>query len=168
MRRNYLGFSSTNFRLFILLLSNLIISMDLTPTPPIVLTAANLNPPHSWFSLKYNYDWSWKVICIFSIYCSRLLSFYGIFCFQANRGLGLTAHIIDHCNVILKFPQGTNSTWVCLSSISFLLFTDLQSTQMHSFFHLQYNEQFKIFEPLEYKYDVCEAILLWEQVPHTC
>ncbi|WMV17701.1 hypothetical protein MTR67_011086 [Solanum verrucosum] len=55
----------------------------------------------------------------------------------ANRGLGLTAHIIDHCNVILKFPQGTNSTW--------------------------YNEQFKIFEPLEYKYDVCEAILLWEQ-----
>lgn len=42
-------------------------------------------------------------------------------CFQANRGLGLTAHIIDHCNVILKFPQGTNSTWVCLSSISFPL-----------------------------------------------
>ncbi|MCE3216592.1 purple acid phosphatase [Datura stramonium] len=55
----------------------------------------------------------------------------------ANRGLGLTAHIVDHCNVILKFPEGTNSTW--------------------------YNEQFKIFEPLEYKYDVCEAILLWEQ-----
>nr|GMD10853.1 sialyltransferase-like protein 1 [Ipomoea batatas] len=55
----------------------------------------------------------------------------------ANRGLGLTAQIIDHCNIILKFPQGTNSTW--------------------------YNEQFKIFEPLEYKYDVCEAILLWEQ-----
>ncbi|CAA2978224.1 sialyltransferase 1 [Olea europaea subsp. europaea] len=54
-----------------------------------------------------------------------------------NRGLGLTAHIIDHCNLVLKFPQGTNSTW--------------------------YNEQFKIFEPLEYKYDVCEAILLWEQ-----
>ncbi|GFY85142.1 similar to MALE GAMETOPHYTE DEFECTIVE 2 [Actinidia rufa] len=26
-----------------------------------------------------------------------------------------------------------------------------------------YNEQFKIFEPLEYNYDVCEAILLWEQ-----
>ncbi|KZV27539.1 CMP-N-acetylneuraminate-beta-galactosamide-alpha-2, 3-sialyltransferase 1 [Dorcoceras hygrometricum] len=55
----------------------------------------------------------------------------------ANRGLGLTAHIIDHCNLVLKFPEGTNSTW--------------------------YNEQFKIFEPLEYKYDVCEAILLWEQ-----
>ncbi|KAL2240687.1 UNVERIFIED_CONTAM: Sialyltransferase-like protein 1 [Sesamum indicum] len=55
----------------------------------------------------------------------------------ANRGLGLTAQIIDHCNLILKFPEGTNSTW--------------------------YNEQFKIFEPLEYKYDVCEAILLWEQ-----
>jgi hypothetical protein len=29
---------------------------------------------------------------------------------------------------------------------------------------LQYNAQFKIFEPLEYKYDVCETILLWEQV----
>ncbi|XAR58327.1 Alpha-N-acetylneuraminate alpha-2,8-sialyltransferase [Bertholletia excelsa] len=55
----------------------------------------------------------------------------------ANRGLGLTAHIIDHCRLILKFPEGTNSTW--------------------------FNEQFKIFEPLEYKYDICEAILLWEQ-----
>ncbi|KAI4375412.1 hypothetical protein MLD38_013284 [Melastoma candidum] len=55
----------------------------------------------------------------------------------ANRGLGMTAEIIDHCNVILKFPEGTNSTW--------------------------YNEQFKIFEPLQYKYDVCEALLLWEQ-----
>lgn len=55
----------------------------------------------------------------------------------ANRGLGLTAHIVDHCNIILKFPEGTNSTW--------------------------YNEQFKIFEPLEYKYNICDAILLWEQ-----
>ncbi|XP_057982573.1 sialyltransferase-like protein 1 [Malania oleifera] len=55
----------------------------------------------------------------------------------ANRGLGLTAHIIDHCKLILKFPEGTNSTW--------------------------YNEQFKIYEPLEYNYDVCDAILLWEQ-----
>ncbi|KAL5710562.1 purple acid phosphatase [Ranunculus cassubicifolius] len=55
----------------------------------------------------------------------------------ANRGFGLTAHIVDHCKLILKFPKGTNSTW--------------------------YNEQFKIYEPLEYTYDVCEAILLWEQ-----
>ncbi|RWR83371.1 sialyltransferase-like protein 1 [Cinnamomum micranthum f. kanehirae] len=55
----------------------------------------------------------------------------------ANKGLGLTAHIIDHCKLILKFPEGTNSTW--------------------------YNAQFKIFEPLEYQYDVCEAILLWDQ-----
>ncbi|XP_062105330.1 sialyltransferase-like protein 1 [Humulus lupulus] len=55
----------------------------------------------------------------------------------ANRGLGLTAHIIDHCNLVLKFPQGTNSTW--------------------------YNEQFKVFEPLEYKYNICETLLLWEQ-----
>ncbi|CAL9174946.1 unnamed protein product [Musa hybrid cultivar] len=55
----------------------------------------------------------------------------------ASRGLGLTADIIDHCKLVLKFPEGTNSTW--------------------------YNAQFKIFEPLEYKYDVCEAILLWEQ-----
>uniref|UniRef100_A0A0D3DYD9 Sialyltransferase-like protein n=1 Tax=Brassica oleracea var. oleracea TaxID=109376 RepID=A0A0D3DYD9_BRAOL len=54
-----------------------------------------------------------------------------------DRGLGLSAHIIDHCNLILKFPQGTNSTW--------------------------YNAQFKIFEPLEFKYNVCEAVLLWEQ-----
>ncbi|RLM58762.1 hypothetical protein C2845_PM18G10150 [Panicum miliaceum] len=55
----------------------------------------------------------------------------------ASRGLGLTADIIDHCKLVLKFPEGTNSTW--------------------------YNTQFRIFEPLEYKYDVCEAILLWEQ-----
>ncbi|KAM1111694.1 hypothetical protein ACFX2I_044671 [Malus domestica] len=55
----------------------------------------------------------------------------------ANRGLGLTAHIIDHCNLTLKFPEGTNSTW--------------------------YNEQFKKFEALEYHYNVCEALLLWEQ-----
>lgn len=55
----------------------------------------------------------------------------------ARRGLGLTAHIVDHCKLILKFPEGTNSTW--------------------------YNAQFKIYEPLEYNYDVCEAILLWEQ-----
>ncbi|CAM9003402.1 unnamed protein product [Rhodiola kirilowii] len=55
----------------------------------------------------------------------------------ANRGLGLTARIIDHCKLIMKFPEGTNSTW--------------------------YNAQFKVFEPLEYTYDVCEAILLWEQ-----
>ncbi|KAF3784511.1 Sialyltransferase-like protein 1 [Nymphaea thermarum] len=56
---------------------------------------------------------------------------------SASRGLGLTAHIIDHCKLVLKFPEGTNSTW--------------------------YNEQFKTYEPLEYRYDVCEAILLWEQ-----
>ncbi|KAL5647619.1 hypothetical protein ACJX0J_041974, partial [Zea mays] len=56
--------------------------------------------------------------------------------------LGLTTHIIDHCKLVLKFLEGTNSTWVTF---------------------LQYNAQFKIFEPLEYKYDVCETILLWEQ-----
>ncbi|KAJ1697079.1 hypothetical protein LUZ63_005591 [Rhynchospora breviuscula] len=55
----------------------------------------------------------------------------------AKRGLGLTADITDYCNLVLKFPEGTNSTW--------------------------YNAQFKIFEPLEYKYNVCEAVLLWEQ-----
>ncbi|KAH1204915.1 Sialyltransferase-like protein 1 [Glycine max] len=54
-----------------------------------------------------------------------------------NRGLGLTAHVIDHCKLILKYPEGTNSTW--------------------------YNAQFKKFEPLEYNYDLCETILLWEQ-----
>lgn len=29
---------------------------------------------------------------------------------------------------------------------------------------MQYNAQFKKFEPLEFNYDVCETILLWEQV----
>lgn len=56
---------------------------------------------------------------------------------MANRGFGITAHIIDHCKLILKFPEGTNSTW--------------------------FNTQFKKFEALEYSYDVCETILLWEQ-----
>lgn len=56
---------------------------------------------------------------------------------MARRGLGLTADIIDHCKLVLRFPKGTNSTW--------------------------YNTQFKYFEPLEYNYDVCETILLWEQ-----
>lgn len=55
----------------------------------------------------------------------------------AKRGLGLTADIIDHCKLKLKYPEGTNSTW--------------------------YNEQFKKKEPLEYDYDICEALLLWEQ-----
>ncbi|KAJ6973166.1 hypothetical protein NC653_033485 [Populus alba x Populus x berolinensis] len=32
----------------------------------------------------------------------------------ANRGFGLTASIVDHCKLILKFPQGTNSTWAAL------------------------------------------------------
>ncbi|CAL1391344.1 unnamed protein product [Linum trigynum] len=55
----------------------------------------------------------------------------------ANRGLGLTALITDHCKMTLKFPEGTNSTW--------------------------YNAQFKIFEPLEYHYDICDTLMLWEQ-----
>uniref|UniRef100_A0A803LR39 Uncharacterized protein n=1 Tax=Chenopodium quinoa TaxID=63459 RepID=A0A803LR39_CHEQI len=55
----------------------------------------------------------------------------------AKRGLGLTADIIDHCKLKLKYPEGTNSTW--------------------------YNAQFKKKEPLEYDYDICEALLLWEQ-----
>ncbi|KAF3784597.1 Sialyltransferase-like protein 1 [Nymphaea thermarum] len=55
----------------------------------------------------------------------------------ANKGLGLTAEIVDHCKLILKFPEGTNSTW--------------------------YNKQFNKYEALDYPYDICEAILLWEQ-----
>ncbi|RDX91926.1 Sialyltransferase-like protein 5, partial [Mucuna pruriens] len=51
--------------------------------------------------------------------------------------LGLTAHIIDHCKLILKYLKGINNTW--------------------------YNAQFKKFEPLEYNYDVRETILLWKQ-----
>ncbi|KAL4188886.1 hypothetical protein AMTRI_Chr08g162730 [Amborella trichopoda] len=56
---------------------------------------------------------------------------------HATKGLGLTAHIIDHCKLVLKFPKDTNNTW--------------------------YNVQFKNYEPLEYPFDVCETILLWEQ-----
>ena len=28
----------------------------------------------------------------------------------------------------------------------------------------QYNRQFKVYEPLEFVFDVCETLLLWEQV----
>lgn len=35
---------------------------------------------------------------------------------------------------------------------------------MMMFLDLQYNAQFKLFEKLQYEYDVCETILLWEQV----
>ncbi|KAL5647641.1 hypothetical protein ACJX0J_041996, partial [Zea mays] len=35
----------------------------------------------------------------------------------ASRGLGLTAHIIDHCKLVLKFPKGTNNTWVNIPPI---------------------------------------------------
>ncbi|PWA67374.1 MALE GAMETOPHYTE DEFECTIVE 2 [Artemisia annua] len=59
----------------------------------------------------------------------------------ANRGFGLTAHTVDHCKLVLKFPKGTNSTWL--------------------------NPQFKTYEPLEYTYDICEAVLLWEQYRNT-
>ncbi|CAN7019603.1 hypothetical protein IGI04_021603 [Brassica rapa subsp. trilocularis] len=72
-----------------------------------------------------------EVIKILSVFQSSVQQCVG------DRGLGLSAHSIDHCNLILKFPQGTNNTW--------------------------YNKQFKIFEPLEFKYNVCEALLLWEQ-----
>lgn len=57
-------------------------------------------------------------------------------CVQRN-GLGLMAHIVDHCKLVLAYPEGTNSTW--------------------------YNQQFKYYEPLEYSFDICETILLWEQ-----
>ncbi|KAF5205545.1 Sialyltransferase like protein, partial [Thalictrum thalictroides] len=29
----------------------------------------------------------------------------------ANRGFGLTAHIVDHCKLVLQFPKSTNSSW---------------------------------------------------------
>ncbi|XP_002962143.2 sialyltransferase-like protein 5 [Selaginella moellendorffii] len=57
-------------------------------------------------------------------------------CVERN-GLGLTATVKDACKIVLKYPEGTNSTWR--------------------------NEQFKIYEPLEYEFDVCETLLLWEQ-----
>ncbi|XWS64374.1 hypothetical protein CRYUN_Cryun06bG0180700 [Craigia yunnanensis] len=71
---------------------------------------------------------------IFFLLSLHLLSFNWV---QTNRGLGLTAYFMDHCKLVLKFPQGTNCTW--------------------------YNDQFKIYEPLEYSYDICDTILLWEQ-----
>jgi hypothetical protein len=57
----------------------------------------------------------------------------------ARRGLGLTADIIDHCKLVLRFPKGTNSTWVsipCHVHMQLLLLTDLcPSTKVHSRYH---------------------------------
>ncbi|KAH7292247.1 hypothetical protein KP509_29G059100 [Ceratopteris richardii] len=39
--------------------------------------------------------------------------------------------------MVFKYPEGTNSSW--------------------------YNQQFKTYEPLEYRFDICETLLLWEQ-----
>lgn len=57
-------------------------------------------------------------------------------CVETN-GLGLTAYSINECEMVLKYPEGTNSSW--------------------------FNQQFKTYEPLEYRFDVCESLLLWEQ-----
>lgn len=57
-------------------------------------------------------------------------------CVETN-GLGLAAHPVDHCEIIMRYPEGTNSSW--------------------------FNQQFKTYEPLEYRFDVCESLLLWEQ-----
>ncbi|KAI5072982.1 hypothetical protein GOP47_0013088 [Adiantum capillus-veneris] len=55
----------------------------------------------------------------------------------ATNGLGLSAYSINECEIVLKYPEGTNSSW--------------------------FNQQFKMYEPLEYRFDVCESLLLWEQ-----
>ena len=103
---------------------------------------------------------------LLSLYCLVWkLAWYSVF-MQGDRGLGLSAHSIDHCNLILKFPQGTNNTWVCLTAFffwNFIGFEEIKLSHLFSIFQWQYNKQFKIFEPLEFKYNVCEALLLWEQ-----
>ncbi|KAG0570249.1 hypothetical protein KC19_6G147700 [Ceratodon purpureus] len=57
-------------------------------------------------------------------------------CVGAN-GLGLQAEVKDHCQLLLKYPKGTNSTW--------------------------FNKQFKVYEPLDYVFNVCDTLMLWEQ-----
>eukprot|EP00252_Welwitschia_mirabilis_P001267 TRINITY_DN11160_c0_g1_i1.p1 TRINITY_DN11160_c0_g1~~TRINITY_DN11160_c0_g1_i1.p1 ORF type:complete len:468 (-),score=57.74 TRINITY_DN11160_c0_g1_i1:28-1431(-) len=83
------------------------------------------------FSGIHRYDLKKKQIKTLYAFQNRIQK-----CVKRN-GLGLEAHIVDHCKIIFAYPAGTNSTW--------------------------YNEQFKIYEPLEYTFDVCDAIVLWEQ-----
>eukprot|EP00249_Psilotum_nudum_P000594 c12655_g1_i1 orf=243-1622(+) len=54
-----------------------------------------------------------------------------------TNGIGLSAYSLEDCKMVFKYPEGTNSSW--------------------------YNDQFKIYEPLDYTFDVCESLLLWEQ-----
>eukprot|EP00252_Welwitschia_mirabilis_P001268 TRINITY_DN11160_c0_g1_i2.p1 TRINITY_DN11160_c0_g1~~TRINITY_DN11160_c0_g1_i2.p1 ORF type:complete len:120 (-),score=0.76 TRINITY_DN11160_c0_g1_i2:307-666(-) len=83
------------------------------------------------FSGIHRYDLKKKQIKTLYAFQNRIQK-----CVKRN-GLGLEAHIVDHCKIIFAYPAGTNSTW--------------------------YNEQFKIYEPLEYTFDVCDAIVLWKQ-----
>ena len=83
--------------------------------------------------------------------------------FQETNGLGLTAYSINECEMVLKYPEDTNSSWVtsgfsleklCYALVFILTFI----------LNMQFNQQFKMYEPLEYRFDVCESLLLWEQV----
>lgn len=54
-----------------------------------------------------------------------------------SRGLGLEAEVVDECNMLLRYPNGTNSTW--------------------------YNRQFRKMEPTQFLFNVCETVAIWEQ-----
>ncbi|KAA0066939.1 sialyltransferase-like protein 1 [Cucumis melo var. makuwa] len=58
-----------------------------------------------------------------------------------------------------SFFAGYHQPLVDLNREEVRILSDFQSNVQQCV----YNEQFKIYEPLEYPYDVCEAILLWEQ-----
>ena len=64
---------------------------------------------------------------------------------------------------ILKAPTAHGYIF-CKCTVFSLILVNFWMTQSWNDYSMQYNEQFKKKEPLEYDYDVCEAILLWEQV----
>ena len=47
---------------------------------------------------------------------------YDLLGFQETNGLGLTAYSINECEMVLKYPEDTNSSWVRVVWNIWLLF----------------------------------------------
>jgi hypothetical protein len=55
---------------------------------------------------------------------------------QAVNGLGLQAEVKDHCQLLLKYPKRTNSTWVPISNNFFKSVSYLKINILYRHNHL--------------------------------
>lgn len=44
---------------------------------------------------------------------------------QEGNGLGLQAEVMDYCKLVIKYPKGTNSTWV-IAPVVFVFFFPIE------------------------------------------